>query len=433
MAAEVVEKFFDAHPDIKFIRLQWVDYSGVLRTRITTKPRCFRIASGTDCCQLAQNCMVLPISTEPRCFPDGIEDWNLRPDWGTLMVCGFAPAHASVMCYTSHLGLTNPLARCPRNFLYEVLAAFEAQYQSTLLMGFEIEFVLLDESSNLAQSFDRLVGSSMTAGLRTENLVIMEEIVASLELSGIEIYHFHTETINQFEVALSPLAPIQAIDALMMTQETIRTICIRHGLQATMTPRPVFNGPRNGCHVHLSINPAPNAPCFLAGVLNKLKALCAFGLANYDSYHRVAGDCAGEWIAWGTHNKDFPIRQFGPNRWELRFLDITANMYLFTAVMLSAGMDGMKQNIILSVRDCQVVPSALTFEEAERQLRAFGITERMPKELEVSLDYAKDDKEIQNWVGPELFSQYVKVKEKEVEYFSKMTDEERRQKFLGYF
>jgi glutamine synthetase len=433
MTAEVVEKFFTANRDVKFVRLQWVDYSGVLRTRIITKTRCVHLANGTDCYQLAQNCMVIPISTAPRCFPDGIEDWNLRPDWETLMVCGFAPVHASVMCFTAHLGLANPFARCPRKLLYEVLDAFQGQHESKLLMGFEIEFVLLDESSNLAKSFDRMIGYSMTAGLRTKNLVIMEEIVAALEMSGIEVYHFHAEIVDQLEIALSPLPPIQAIDALMMAQETIRTICIRHGLRATTTPKPVFNGPQNGCHVHLSLNPAPEATFFLAGVLQKLKALCAFGLPNYDSYYRVAGDCAGEWVAWGTHNKDLPIRQFSPNRWEFRFLDATANVYLFIAALLSAGMAGMKQKRILTIGDCQIVPSALSFEEAERQLRDFGITERMPIKLEMSLDCAKGDKELRDWIGAELFSQYIKVKEKEVEYFSKMTDDERRQKFLGYF
>lgn len=79
-AASLVEKLFTTTPDVKFVRLQWVDYSGVLRTRIITKTRCKHLASGTDRYQVAQNCMVIFISTAPRCFPDGIEDWNLRPD-----------------------------------------------------------------------------------------------------------------------------------------------------------------------------------------------------------------------------------------------------------------------------------------------------------------------------------------------------------------
>lgn len=341
------------------------------------------------------------------------------------------------MCVTANRNLpaTDHFARCPRKLLSNVLDAFDKHDKSKLLMGFEIEFVLLDESFNLAKSMDQTIGYSMTAGLRTENLVVMEEIVAALELSGIEVYHFHTEIVDQFEVALSPLPPMQAIDALMMAQETIRTIFLRYGLRATMSPKPVFNGPQSGCHVHVSLNPATKdaSASFLAGVLCKLKSLCAFGLANYDSYYRVAGDCAGEWVAWGTHNKDLPVRQVTLNRWEFRFLDVTANMYLSIAAILLAGMTGMKRQQPLTISDIQLVPSALPRVEAERQLQAYGVTEAMPSKLELALDSAKDDKELQGWVGTELFEQYVKVKDKEVEYFSKMTDGDRRLVFLKYF
>jgi hypothetical protein len=33
---------------------------------------------------------------------------------------------------------------------------------------------------------------------------------------------------------------------------------------------------------------------FVAGVLFKMKTLCALDLPNYDSYCRVVGECAGE-------------------------------------------------------------------------------------------------------------------------------------------
>ncbi|KUJ07406.1 protein fluG [Mollisia scopiformis] len=433
----LVNIFFTGNLCVKFVRLQWVDYSGVLRTRIITKGRCQQLASGSDYYQLAQNCMVIPLSTAPRCWPDGIEEWNLCPDWTSLRVCGFAPTHASVMCATANrnLSATDHFARCPRKLLSKVLDAFDKQDKSKLLMGFEIEFVLLDETFNLAKSMDQTVGYSMTAGLRTEKLVVMEEIVAALEVSGIEVYHFHTEIVDQFEVALSPMPPMQAIDALMMAQETIRTIFLRYGLRATMAPKPVFNGPQSGCHVHVSLNPGTkdSSASFLAGVLCKLKPLCTFGLANYDSYYRVSGDCAGEWVAWGTHNKDLPVRQVNPNRWEFRFLDVTANMYLSIAAILVAGIAGMKRQQPLTISDVQLVPSALSHAEAGRQLQAYGVTESMPSKLEQALDAAKHDEELQGWVGTELFEQYVKVKDKEVEYFSKMTDEDRKLVFVRHF
>lgn len=96
--------------------------------------------------------MILPIFTAPQYFHDGSEAWELRPDWQTLRVCGFAPAHSSVMCFNARLGSSDPFIRCPRKLLSKVLDNFQDELESRLLMGFEIEFILLDEFSNLANS-----------------------------------------------------------------------------------------------------------------------------------------------------------------------------------------------------------------------------------------------------------------------------------------
>ncbi|KAF4453902.1 protein fluG [Fusarium austroafricanum] len=294
---------------------------------------------------------------------------------------------------------------------------FLIKFPTQILVGFEIEFVLLDEKHNAAQSMDQTVGYSMTAGLRTDNLNIIEEIVDALQ------------------IALLPLPPMEAVDGLMVAQEIIRTITLRHDLRGTLAPKPILKGPKSGIHAHLSLGSlTPDAgEHFLAGALAKLRALCAFGLANFDSYERVAGDCAGEWVGFGTGNKDLPVRKVNDNRWEFRALDVTVNTYIFMAVLLFSGLHGIDAGLLLTSQDCQVVPSALSYKEAKRQLGELGIAERMPRNLSESLAVLKEDVDIETWVGNELLRQYLQVKEKEVEYFEKMADEDRRMKFLSYF
>jgi hypothetical protein len=109
------------------------------------------------------------------------------------------------------------------------------------LIGFEIEFVLLNEASELANPLDRIAGYSMTAGLRGSNLSMLEEILNALEASKTGVHYFHTEIADQLEIVLGPMTPVHAIDALMQAQEAIRTICVRHSLKASLTPRPVLN------------------------------------------------------------------------------------------------------------------------------------------------------------------------------------------------
>ncbi|KAI1059398.1 hypothetical protein LB507_004039 [Fusarium sp. FIESC RH6] len=430
----LANEFFQKNGSVKYVHLQWLDYSGVLRTRIITLTTAKDIAAGKLRYSLAQNCMVIPISTAPACFPDGIEDWRLLPDWTSVKLCGYRQTHATVQCFLAHMGLENPFARCPRHLLSLAVDDLST-HPAKALIGFEIEFVLLDQDHNAARSMDQTVGYSMTAGLRTRNLDIIEKIVDALESSGIGTYHFHVEGADQFEIALSPLPPMEAVDSLMVAQETIRTIALHHGLRGTLAPKPILKGPKSGLHAHLSLYLGLTAmpDHFLAGTLDKLRALCALGLANFDSYDRVAGDCAGEWVGFGTGNKDLPIRRVQDNRWEFRALDATANIYLFMATLLYSGAHGMVAKLQLKSQDCQVVPSALSYEEAKRSLGELGITESVPTSLAESLAALKKDEDIEQWIGKELLTQYSRVKEKEVEYFGKMTEEERRMKFISYF
>jgi glutamine synthetase len=260
-------------------------------------------------------------------------------------------------------------------------------------------------------------------------------MMAALELSGVEVYHVHSVTEGQFEIALAPLEPHKAIDALMQTQETIRTIYARHGLKATTAPLPTFAGPTNGVHVHLTAKPAlprEAEESFIAGILRSLPRLCLLGLANYDSYHRVVGGSAGEWLGWGRWTRQFPIRQVDENRWEFRFLDATANVYLFLAALLQAGRAGIDGKVPLEMIGAEPSPARPLYPTEPEYVEHFGIDTRMPKSLESALegDSWGEVGELTNvGIGPN----YCKVKEDEIKYFSAMTDEERRRRFVSHF
>ena len=427
--------FFSSNPKVKLVRLQWVDYSGVVRTRIVPTAVAKELANGTRQYSLVQNCMIIPISTAPACFPDGIEDWKLIPDWSSICHFGPIPNYAAVMCFNANTGLANPRARCPRSLLHEILSdpvVKDLQIQ----LGFEIEFSLLDSSRRPNRPLDRSIGFTTSAGLRAEHLDIIDEIVKQLQHSSIEIYHFHVEMADQYEIALAPLPPMEAIDALIMAEETLRMVAVRQGLTATLSPKPVYGASlKNGLHVHLSLGGQSKtvADSFLAGVLEKVKPLCALGLANHGSYNRVTGDCAGEWIGYGTGNKDLPIRKVNDEHWEFRFLDATANAYLFIVALLCSGVAGVKSQQELTMKDCQEIPSLYLPEDVQLRLRPYGITAEMPRSLAESLASLKADEQLREWLGDELLTQYIRVKEKDDEKFTQMQEPDRIAKLLGYF
>lgn len=425
-----VQAFFEANPSIKFVRLHWVDFSGVLRTRFVPKARCLDLADSRDKYILAQNCMITPISASLIHVPKGPQRWELHPDWASLRICGHHPGHATVMCFVNLVDDQDTFARCPRHALRRCLKDFESKYNTSVLLGFEIEFTLLDPSSALAKPLDRIAEHSMTAGLRGETLKALEEVFHAMEVSGIYLYHFHTEIQDQLEIALAPLPPMQAIDALMITQEAIRTVLVQYGLRASMAPRAVFNGPQNGTHMHISLNPAHSPDPFIVGILDKMKTLCAFGMPNYDSYTRVIEDGGGQWIGFGTENRSLPIRKISVSHWEFRFLDATANVYLYAAIIFEAGSRGIRMDMQSQWKDCWDIWPA--YVDAEKRAE-YGIVEEMPKSLRETLDAAKKDEDLKGWIGKSMLEQYILLKEKEIELFSKMTDEEMRQRYLLYF
>lgn len=110
-------------------------------------------------------------------------------------------------------------------------------------------------------------------------------------------------------------------------------------------------------------------------------------------------------------------------------LDSTSNPYLFAATVLLAGLSGLSENIDLAWEDCHSFPHSLT--ETERI--KYGLDSTMPNSLQGALDSLKTDLTMKAWIPQALLDSYIPVKEKEVEVFQKMTEDQRRLRFLEYF
>ncbi|KAJ4298044.1 hypothetical protein N0V90_005943 [Kalmusia sp. IMI 367209] len=240
---EILKSFLTANPSVEYFRFQWVDYSGIAHAKVV--PKAYRVEIATNRSQLflPQNCLIVTISAAPECFPASPQRWGLSADWSSLRVCGFKPNHATVMCFVTQIVLQSGTAfeKCPRTALKRVLEGFVSRYE--ILVGYEIELVLLDKNLNLAQSLDHITGFASMAGFRGERLLLMEEICNALQKSGIRVHDFHTEVPDQFEIVLCPVSLTEAIDSLMLAQETTHTVAITYGVKASMAPRPVFKGP----------------------------------------------------------------------------------------------------------------------------------------------------------------------------------------------
>lgn len=127
---KMLNRFFEAHRKIKYVRLQWVDYSGVLHCRIVTKAKSQRTAEDSLPYKGPVNCMITPLSTARGCDASPPQVWELHPTWETLKVYGFAPTHASIMCFLTRTGAANAFSMCPRQLFTTAMKRFELMRQN---------------------------------------------------------------------------------------------------------------------------------------------------------------------------------------------------------------------------------------------------------------------------------------------------------------
>jgi glutamine synthetase len=368
MAPSQLEKFLQSNADVRFVHYQFVDLGGVLREVIVVVDQALIHASENKPHNMGPVTLrMLPNGGfSPRFVGPGKE--YIWPDWSSLRLARFignGKAHAIVMCFVDEgiaMGpVTSGTASCPRTILKRAIEDAKSA-NLDFLVGFETEFVLLDKekSEDEPTAIDTPSTWGAAAAMLAEGVSeCLENIATCLLDSGIKLLVFHSEGgKGLYEFVTAPLGVMEAVDEQIYLRQAIQTISRQHGFKATMYPAPFGDGSTNGAHCHFSINDpsAEVADHFLAGFLERLPALCAFGLPVHDSYHRVSEmkGQAGKYVAWGMENKDLPVRGIlgRIGYWEFRCADFSANTYLQLAAWITAGRLGVQERVKLRWKDC---------------------------------------------------------------------------------
>ncbi|KAJ5929829.1 hypothetical protein N7454_006779 [Penicillium verhagenii] len=406
-----VDAFLQQHPEIDYVRFQWVDYSGILRARVVTMDYFQSTVTNNAplrCGQITLSCL----PDQSRVPFEASSAHLLYPDWSSLRALSNCmdkdgPKYASVMCsiIEEKPGVISNPNLCPRIALKNVMARGKLECQLDFLIGFEIEFVVLQSTPDGALiPFSSHPGTYSAAGLRAPSYKYLEECVRNLSNSGVPVREFHVEgNFGQYEITLAARSPLEAVDDLVTAHDIIRCTFASHGYTATMSPKPVENRSANGSHVHVSIHPPRKQEAFLAGMLQRLSAICAFSMPSISSYQRCGDFQAGTKISWGTQNRQTPIRKLGDGYWEIRCADATANMYLTVASILSAGLLGNRNDEPLHWEDMSLASESL----------AAG--EELPRSLNHSLDSLEAiSDEFGEILGSKVGLRYLFVKRNEV-------------------
>ncbi|KAF8417193.1 glutamine synthetase [Tirmania nivea] len=440
------DEFHKKHPNIKYVWVQFLDYTATMRQRIVpvAQYREHIRKRSSPMVPLAVKGLLQNDSLSPGASATG--QFLLISDLSTLAPnYGINSPSATVQTWwgrdfdPEETAISPILQGCPRWTLFRQVNRLKEQFDIDILMGFEVEIVFMKPILNEAKNdFIRLEPLNMVHSWcnmttqQLDTLPMIEEIVDTLNEAGIPLSQFHAESApGQWEFPLPCYPPLKAVDTLYRARDIIRNIAKKHGLRATLYPRPFNNACGTASHAHISINgPGAAAPAnedaFLAGMLKHLPSILAFSLPIEESYARVVPGIwsGGVYVAWGTQNKEVPLRKCGKGHWEFKTVDGIGNMYLSMSALLAAGYNGLKKNLPLREKDCVVDASLIGAEERAE----LGITMMLPDTLDKSLDALKRDTELKRRLGPVVES-YVEVKTvemKKLRALGGLEDEKRR-------
>ncbi|KAI0179527.1 glutamine synthetase/guanido kinase [Hypoxylon sp. FL1284] len=449
--------------DAKHLRIYWHDYTSSAKCRLIPIKHVYKtLASGKPMVISVAKAGLGLLQTDmliPQMNASGM--YTLRPDWSSLKP-GPAPGHVSCFgdFFTQPDGASSageeeeeeePM--CPRAVLRRTLDRAASRHGLSFLLGFEVEFVVMERNPDAA-SVDRYLplrndghawsmaraladwgGGSSSGGFTA---VAAGELLDALDDAGIAVEQFHPEAApGQYELVLAALPPLEACDSLLHARQVLESVAARHGFRVTLHPKP-FGAAACGSasHMHMSLSSSPaSSPSdavsvgpavyepFYAGVLGHLRALVAFAYSNPTSYQRMVDSfwAGGRWVTWGTQNKEAPLRKVAGSHWEVKVIDGLANPYFVAAAVLAAGLDGVERRAPLTWRDCLGDPARMDAGERAE----LGITTMFPADLREALRALADDETLD--LDPKFVKRYIDVKTAELDVLlDKMSPEELR-------
>lgn len=331
--------------DVKFIRLAFTDIYGKQKN-ISIMPdeleRAFSYGIAIDASAISGfGC-------------DVHSDLLLRPDPSTLAVLPWRPEHGRVVrmfCAITHLDGT-PFHSDTRSILKQAIADAKKEGIS-FAFGPEMEFYLFtcDEYGKPTTiPYDNAGYMDIAPDDKGEN--IRREVCLMLERMGIrpESSH-HEEGPGQNEIDFRYSDPLTAADNAVTFRAVVNTIAARSGLCADFSPKPLESAPGNGMHINFSARADDGReimPNVIAGILERICEMTAFLNTTTGSYKRFGSNKAPKYVSWSSENRSQLVRipaALGEyRRAELRSPDPLCNPYLAFALLIWAGLDGIKSN-----------------------------------------------------------------------------------------
>ncbi|SHE38307.1 glutamine synthetase [Seinonella peptonophila] len=378
-------------------------------------------------------------------------DMYLYPDLNSWVIYPWSTGEDKVAGMTCDIYNPDgkPFDGDPRGILKRVLAEAAELGFTAMNVGPEPEFFLFktDEKGNPTLDLNDQGGYFDLAPLDLgENC--RRDIVLTLDKMGFEVEASHHEVApGQHEIDFKYTNAVTAADNIQTFKLVVKNIAREYGLHATFMPKPLFGVNGSGMHCHMSLfrgkenafydesdelGLSETARYFLAGVLKHARSFTAITNPLINSYKRlVPGYEAPCYVAWSPKNRSplvrVPASRGLSTRIEVRSPDPAANPYLALAVMLKAGLDGIKNKLALPRHTDRNI---YIMDEAER--RDAGI-ESLPANLLEALHELKNNPVIVSALGEHALAHFIEAKEIEWDMFRTTVHEWEREQYMQLY
>ena len=330
------------------------------------------------------------------------------------------------------------VAQAPRNVLRRLIdeAAADGMHVKT---GIEAEFFLLSpDGSQISDEYDTAAKPCYDQQAVMRRYDVIKEICDyMLELGWGPYQNDHEDANGQFEMNWEFDDVLATADKHSFFKFMTKSVAEKHGFRATFMPKPVEGLTGNGCHAHISVWDAPGSKAktnvfattpskdsqtselglsekgrhFLGGIMKHASALAAITNPTVNSYKRInaprtmsGATWAPNSVTWTGNNRTHMVRVPGPGRFELRLADGATNPYLLQAVIIAAGLSGIRSKSDPGKRyDLDMYAQGHTVRGAPR----------LPLNMLDALRAYDKDKGLKDAMGKEFSDAYLKLKMEE--------------------
>lgn len=328
------------------------------------------------------------------------------------------------------------VAQAPRNVLRRLIDE-AAELGLHVKTGIEAEYFLLTpDGEQISDPYDTAEKPCYDQQAVMRRYDVVREICDyMLDLGWGPYQNDHEDANGQFEMNWEFDDALRTADKHSFFKFMTKSVAEKHGFRATFMPKPIEGLTGNGCHAHISVWDAPGEAAttnvfagdgdgptgevglgeqgkyFLGGIMKHASALAAITNPTVNSYKRInaprtmsGATWAPNTVTWTGNNRTHMVRVPGPGRFELRLADGAANPYLLQAVIIAAGLSGIRSQADPGPRyDIDMYAEGHTVKDAPK----------LPLNMLDALRAYDADAELKAAMGSEFSAAFLKMKQQE--------------------